>query len=214
MKDEIKKESQGEQIETQDKEQVAEEKHETNEKQEKLNVERLSDKEAKKMLKDILKVHEEVNEELLKAESALKKAADEAAKNKDSWYRTAAEFENFKRRNEGVRKQAYDDGKKDAISGILTIGDSVDRALTMVTDEKTLEGVKLIAKSFKEALAALGVEQIDPSGEKFDPETAEALATVPAEENEEAGLIKTVYRKGYKMSGKMIRYAQVIVTAK
>ena len=40
MKDEIKKESQGEQIETQDKEQVAEEKHETNEKQEKLNVER------------------------------------------------------------------------------------------------------------------------------------------------------------------------------
>lgn len=185
-----------------------------NQKKEELNVEKLSDKEAKKMLKDILKVHDKVNNELLKAEEALKKAVDEASKNKDSWYRTAAEFENFKRRNESVRKQAYDDGKKDAILGILTIGDSVDRALTMVTDEKTLEGVKLIARSFKESLSALGVEQIDPSGEKFDPNTAEALATVPAEENEEAGFIKTVYRKGYRISGKMIRYAQVIVTTK
>ena len=185
-----------------------------NQKKEELNVEKLSDKEAKKMLKDILKVHDKVNNELLKAEEALKKAVDEASKNKDSWYRTAAEFENFKRRNESVRKQAYDDGKKDAILGILTIGDSVDRALTMVTDEKTLEGVKLIARSFKESLSALGVEQIDPSGEKFDPNTAEALATVPAEENEEAGFIKTVYRKGYRINGKMIRYAQVIVTTK
>ena len=84
----------------------------------------------------------------------------------------------------------------------------------MVTEEKTLAGVKLIARSFKEALGALGVEQIDPVGENFDPETAEAIATVPAEENEEAGLIKTVYKKGYRMSGKMIRYAQVVVTAK
>lgn len=211
MENEIKKENHDDKTEAKAEEKVVDEKQE---KQEKLNVEGLSDKEAKKMLKDILKVHEEVNEELLKAENALKKAADEAAKNKDSWYRTVAEFENFKRRNEGVRKQAYDDGKKDAISGILTIGDSVDRALTMVTEEKTLEGVKLIAKSFKEALGALGVEQIDPLGENFDPETAEAIATVPAEENEEAGLIKTVYKKGYRMSGKMIRYAQVVVTAK
>ena len=211
MENEIKKENHDDKTEAKAEEKVIDEKQE---KQKKLNVEGLSDKEAKKMLKDILKVHEEVNEELLKAENALKKAADEAAKNKDSWYRTAAEFENFKRRNEGVRKQAYDDGKKDAISGILAIGDSVDRALTMVTEEKTLEGVKLIARSFKEALGALGVEQIDPLGENFDPETAEAIATVPAEENEEAGLIKTVYKKGYRMSGKMIRYAQVVVTAK
>ena len=211
MENEIKKENHDDKTEAKAEEKVIDEKQE---KQEKLNVEGLSDKEAKKMLKDILKVHEEVNEELLKAENALKKAADEAAKNKDSCYRTAAEFENVKRRNEGVRKQAYDDGKKDAISGILAIGDSVDRALTMVTEEKTLEGVKLIARSFKEALGALGVEQIDPLGENFDPETAEAIATVPAEENEEAGLIKTVYKKGYRMSGKMIRYAQVVVTAK
>lgn len=211
MENQIKKENHDDKTEAKAEEKVIDEKQE---KQDKLNVEGLSDKEAKKMLKDILKVHEEVNEELLKAENALKKAADEAAKNKDSWYRTAAEFENFKRRNEGVRKQAYDDGKKDAISGILAIGDSVDRALTMVTEEKTLEGVKLIARSFKEALGALGVEQIDPLGENFDPETAEAIATVPAKENEEAGLIKTVYKKGYRMSGKMIRYAQVVVTAK
>ena len=118
MENEIKKENHDDNTEAKAEEKVIDEKQE---KQEKLNVEGLSDKEAKKMLKDILKVHEEVNEELLKAENALKKAADEAAKNKDSWYRTAAEFENFKRRNEGVRKQAYDDGKKDAISGILAI---------------------------------------------------------------------------------------------
>lgn len=168
-------------------------------------VDALTEAEAKQALKEFRKTATELT-------GSIEALTAEAAKNKDSWYRTAAEFENFKRRNEGVRKTAYDDGKKDAVTGILPIGDAIDRALTMVTDEKTLEGVKLIARSFKEALSAIGVEQIDPLGEAFNPETAEAIATLPLEDGDEPDTVKTVFKKGYTLNGKIIRYAQVVVS--
>lgn len=145
-------------------------------------------------------------------EGKLSEAAEEAATNKDSWYRCAAEFENFKKRNADARQNAYFDGKKDAILSLLVIGDSVDRALSVELDDKTREGVMLIKRQFAETLAALNVEEIDPSGQAFDPTVSEAIATVAAAEGEGSGVVKTVYKKGYKLSGKMLRYAQVIVT--
>lgn len=211
MQEEIKQNVEAKQNDAETETKVNKEKEHENDE---IRIEKLSDKEAKKILKEALKAGKKIEAELEKTKSDLEKAVGEAAKNKDSWYRAAAEFENYKKRNEGIRKTAYEDGKKDAVTGILSIGDSVDRALTMVTDEKTLEGVKLIARSFKEALSAIGVEQIDPLGEKFDPETAEALATVPTENDEENDFVKTVYRKGYTLNGKMIRYAQVVVAKK
>ena len=212
MQEEVKQNVQAEQSEakTEEKKSTHKQQAETEE----AHIEKLSEKEAKKLLKEAVKAGKKIEAELEKTKQDLQKTVDEAAKNKDCWYRTAAEFENFKKRNEGVRKTAYDDGKKDAVTGILSIGDSVDRALTMVTDEKTLEGVKLIARSFKEALSAIGVEQIDPAGQKFDPQTAEALATVPTDNDEENDCVRTVYRKGYTLNGKMIRYAQVVVAKK
>ena len=160
-----------------------------------------------------------VKNEALQAENEsliaeLGSAKAEAAANKDSWYRSAAEFENFKRRNAETRQTAYFDGKRDAVNTMLVVADSVERALSVELDEKTRAGVELIKKQFTESLAALGVEEIDPVGEKFDPSVAEAIATVACGEGEESGVVKTVYKKGYRASGgKILRYAQVIVTA-
>ncbi len=176
-----------------------------------INVDELEDDEAKLMLKEILSI----NKEIVAEKTALMEkfaTLDEAVKSaKDSWYRCAAEFENFKKRNEQTRKTAYDDGKKDAILSLLLIGDSLDRALTLEMDEKTKDGVILIQKQFVESLLSLGVEEINPQGEIFNPETAEAIATLPCGEGETPETIKQVYKKGYKMGGKVIRYAQVIV---
>jgi len=69
----------------------------------------------------------------------------------------------------------------------------------------------LIKRQFEETLAALNVEEINPVGKEFDPSVAEAIATVAAGEGDLPGTVKTVYKKGYKLSGKMLRYAQVIV---
>ena len=171
---------------------------------EEINVNKLTEKQAKKMLKEVLAV----NEELV---SSLKTATEESAKYKDSWYRSAADFENFKKRNQETRINAYKEGKIDAITGLLRIGDSWDRALSMQLDDKTREGISLTARSFTEILESLGVTAINPINEDFDPLTQEAIMQVPAEEGETVGKVKQVFLKGYKLGEKVIRYAQVVV---
>ena len=169
-----------------------------------LDVEKLSEKERKKLLKSLIKENEELKINCEKFEN-------QANSNKDSWYRTAADFENFKKRNQDTRINAYRDGKIDVIMKILVIGDSLDRAMSMELDEKTKSGIELTARQFMETLESEGVVAINPIGEVFDPNTSEAIMKMPAENGEEEGTVKQVFLKGYKMGDKIIRYAQVIV---
>lgn len=190
------------------KETTATQESETVEKKEKVkeefNVDKLSEKECKKLLKSLIKENEEVN-------ASLEKAEEEAKSNKESWYRTAADFENFKKRNQDTRINAYRDGKIDVITKLLVIGDSLDRALSMELDEKTKAGIELTARQFEETLASEGVTPINPVGETFDPNTSEAIMKMPASEGEAEGTVKQVFLKGYKMGERIIRYAQVVV---
>ena len=190
------------------KQTTATQESETVEKKEKVkeefNVDKLSEKECKKLLKSLIKENEEVN-------ASLEKAEEEAKSNKESWYRTAADFENFKKRNQDTRINAYRDGKIDVITKLLVIGDSLDRALSMELDEKTKAGIELTARQFEETLASEGVTSINPVGETFDPNTSEAIMKMPASEGETEGTVKQVFLKGYKMGERVIRYAQVVV---
>jgi len=181
-------------------------------KQEEIDFDNLSREDAIQMLKHFYVESVGLAKELDALKEQFNKAVGDAQANKDSWYRCAAEFENFKKRNSELRQTAYFDGKKDAITSLVVIGDSVDRALSVELDDKTREGVMLIKRQFSETLTALGVEEIDPLGKVFDPSVAEAIAMVACAEGEESGFVKTVFKKGYKLNGKMLRYAQVIVT--
>lgn len=146
--------------------------------------------------------------ELEKKLAEAQKASDEY---KASWYRTAADFDNFKKRNSEAKANAYLDGKGDVIKSILVIGDNLDRALASAVEEKTREGIELVIKQYGETLKNLGVVEIDPVGETFDPNVHEAVHQVEAQEGETSGTIKQVFKKGYSLNGKMLRYAQVIV---
>ncbi len=148
------------------------------------------------------------NEQLKKEIESLKA---EVSATKDSWLRCAADFENFKKRNQDTRINAYREGKSDIIKKILVVGDTLDRALTMNLDEKTMEGIKLMARQFSETLESEGVTAINPVGEVFDPNTQEAVMQVPKEEGDTPGTVKQVFLKGYKLQDKVIRYAQVVV---
>ena len=171
---------------------------------EQINVSKLTEKQAKKMLSKVLEENETLKADLVKSQ-------EESAKFKDSWYRAAADFENFKKRNQDTRINAYKEGKADAITKLLLIGDSLDRALSMNLDDKTREGITLTARSFSEILESLGVTAINPVGEDFNPLTQEAIMQLPAEEGEVVGKVKQVFLKGYKLGDKVIRYAQVVV---
>ena len=65
---------------------------------------------------------------------------------------------------------------------------------------------------FQKVLQDEGVEEINPLGQPFDANEAEAIMAVQAQEGEEVGIVKQVYVKGYKKGDKVLRYAQVIVT--
>ena len=147
--------------------------------------------------------------EKLKAE--LEKAKAEAADYKDKWMRSAAEFDNFRKRNEQTRRNAYLDGKADVLLKIFPVGDNLERAL-LTCDEQTKKGIELVLRSFKKLLEEEGIEEIDPKDEEFDPAFCEAVMSEPAAEGVEPGYVIEVFRKGYKKGGKVIRYAQVKVT--
>lgn len=146
------------------------------------------------------------------AAAALEAAQAEAAAYKDKWMRTAAEFDNFRKRNESARRSAYLDGKADVLLKILPVGDNLERALAMC-DEQTRKGIEMVLRSFRKLLDEEGIEAIDPVNEEFDPALCEAVMSEPAAEGVEPGYVKEVFLKGYKRGDKVLRYAQVKVTS-
>lgn len=144
--------------------------------------------------------------------AALEAAQAEAAAYKDKWMRTAAEFDNFRKRNESARRSAYLDGKADVLLKILPVGDNLERALAMC-DEQTKKGIEMVLRSFRKLLDEEGIEAIDPVNEEFDPALCEAVMSEPAAEGVEPGYVKEVFLKGYKRGDKVLRYAQVKVTS-
>ena len=94
---------------------------------------------------------------------------------------------------------------------VLAVGDNLDRALSFELDEKTKEGVKNIKRQFDDVLKSLEVEEINPVGEPFDVNVAEAVMQVEGADGEKSDTVKQVFLKGYKIKDKVIRYAKVSV---
>lgn len=147
-----------------------------------------------------------------KLQEELDKAVAESEENKRKWYAVTAEYENYRRRTQNQAAQRYADGRNDVIASLFPIGDNLERALTTCSDENTKKGLEMVLVSYKKVLEGEGVEEIDPIGQPFDATYSEAIMAMPAENGEEAGIVKQVYVKGWKKGEKILRYAQVIVT--
>ena len=147
-----------------------------------------------------------------KIQEELEKALAEAEENKRKWYAVTAEYENYRRRTQNQAAQRYAEGRNDVIASLFPIGDNLERAMDACSDENTKQGLDMILKAFKKVLESEGVEEIDPLGQPFNADVAEAIMAMPATDGEESGIVKQVYVKGYKKGEKVLRYAQVIVT--
>lgn len=141
----------------------------------------------------------------------LDEAKKEAEENKRKWYAVTAEYENYRRRTEKQSATRYADGRNDVISALFPVGDNLERAISSCADEQTKKGLDMVLKSFEKLLADEGIETINPVGQPFSADEAEAIMAVPAENGEASGTVKQVYLKGYRKAGKVLRYAQVIV---
>ena len=128
------------------------------------------------------------------------------------WYAVTAEYENYRKRTAATRSQAYAEGRADVVKKLFPIADNLDRALESCSDEATKQGIAMVLKSFEKLLSEEKIQPICPLGEAFDAEKCEAILAVDPEEGEESGIVKQVYVKGYEQNGKILRFAQVVVT--
>lgn len=142
-------------------------------------------------------------------EEKLFAALAKAEEYKSLLQRVQADFDNYRKRNVESVRAARIDGNNDVIAGLLPIADAIDRALTMITDEKSREGVALIQRQMDTLMGKYGVCEMKASGENFDPDLHNAILQVDDEDN--AGKVVEVLQKGYTRDGKVLRYAMVKV---
>lgn len=127
--------------------------------------------------------------------------------------RVQADFENFRRRNNAVRAEAYEDGARAFIKTILPVMDNLERALAAESADAALhEGVSMVYRQLSETLEKRGVTVIDRAGEKFDPRLENAVMQADASEGE-PGTVCAVLQKGYQLGETVLRHAMVKVVA-
>lgn len=157
---------------------------------------------------------QEVNEEAKEPEKTETEVLKEEIEVlKDKLMRSAAEFDNYKKRTQKEREELYKMAFCDTIEKMLPIKDNLERAITTLegADESVLEGIKMIDKQFTDVLKSLGVEEIKSVGEIFDPERHNAVMHEDAEDKEE-NTISEEFQKGYIYKDeKVIRYSMVKV---
>ena len=144
----------------------------------------------------------------------LEKAKAQSDEYLDLAQRKQAEFANYRRRTEGIRAEAYDDGRREAISQLLPVVDNLERALAAAGEEENAlkSGVEMVLRQTRDALTKMGVEEIDPQGQPFDAELMNAVMQGSADEGE-PGTVCMVLQKGYKLGERVIRHAMVKVVA-
>lgn len=148
-------------------------------------------------------------------EQTIQRLTDEAEQLKDQRLRLAAEFDNFKKRAQRERAEAWSRAQAGVVGAILDGLDDLGRvahldpATTPVRD--VLAGVELVERKVLRVLTAAGLERVGAEGEPFDPNVHEAVSTAPASTAEQDHLVASVLQPGYRFAGSLLRPARVVV---
>ena len=133
----------------------------------------------------------------------------------DRHLRLAAEFTNYRRRAETELSESRARGQADLLRRFLDGLDDLERVGAWQPDSTTVEalveGVDLVERKFRQALEVAGAEVLEPVGEKFDPNTMEAMVTVPTDSPGDDHRVHEVFQRGYLFKGHLVRPARVIV---
>ena len=153
------------------------------------------------------------------APNPLQAALDEAAAQKEEYLalaqRVQADFDNYRRRNQGVRAEAFDEGARAFAATLLPVLDNLERAVGAAqesADPSLKAGVELVCRQLVEAFEKRGITAISRQGEKFDPSLENAVMQGSADEGE-PGTVCEVLQKGYQMGAAVLRHAMVKVVA-
>lgn len=177
--------------------------------------EKKADIESKEETPAVDKEAKEIEEKLAKLLKENEELKASVAKEKDDYVRLMADFENFRRHSAEAKLELVSSASADTIKGLLPVLDDCERAMKMLDenskDEVAKEGTALIFNKLMAYLKTRGLEVIKAKGEKFDTDFHEAVAQFPVPEEDKKGIVYDVVQTGYTLSGKVIRYAKVVV---
>lgn len=159
---------------------------------------------------------EETAEEAVQEEQAAEPTPEEALQaslkeQEDKYLRLLAEYDNYRKRSQKEKENAWTTAKADTAKEFLPVYDNLERALKQeTTDEAYAKGVQMIMTQLKTVLEKLGIEEIPALGETFDPNFHNAVMHM---EDESLGenTVAEVFQTGFKIGDKVIRHAMVKV---
>jgi len=141
-------------------------------------------------------------------------AETELAETKVAWQRTAADFQNYRRRTEQEREQFAAFASEGLLRKALAIADDFDRAIAHAPSDPAaaawVEGVTAIDRKVRLLLESEGVTVIEALGHPFDPRRHEAIIHEPTTEFPDGTVVKEL-QKGYELNGRVLRPALVAV---
>ena len=149
------------------------------------------------------------------AEALLEEAKKQVQEEKNRYVYLMAEFDNFRRRVSQEKIDLIDTAAKGVINDLLPVVDNFERALKSMEESEASDsakmGTELIYKQLLDVLKKKGVTEIDAMGKELDTDEHEAVAQIPAPEEDKKGKVVDVVQKGYKLNGKVIRFAKVVM---
>jgi molecular chaperone GrpE len=144
----------------------------------------------------------------------LAQAQAEGARLKDALLRTAADFDNFRKRSRRELDEARRGGREEVIKALLPIFDNLDRAIqssARATDVKpVIDGLSMVHRQFVDALGKEGILRVPTVGSAFDPSVHEAIQQVVTDEHAPGTVIAEV-QSGYTQGDRLLRAAMVVV---
>lgn len=151
-------------------------------------------------------------------EKELKKALEEEkaklAELNDKYLRLFSEFDNFRKRTAKEKIEMAAVASEGVVKEMLPVLDDFERAMQNMEkngNEADVQGVQLIYNKLKNTLKAKGLEEIEAMGQDFNTDEHEALTLIPAPDEASKNKVMDVIQKGYKLNGKVIRFARVVV---
>lgn len=144
----------------------------------------------------------------------LEAAKQEIAKLKDAWMRSAADFDNFRKRSRKEVDDAKKSGREDLLKELLPVFDNLDRAIVSsatAQDVKTVsDGLQMVLKQFEASLGRAGITRVKSVGLPFDPSQHEAIQQVETDEHP-AGTVMAEIQPAYMQGDRLVRAAMVVV---
>lgn len=144
----------------------------------------------------------------------LAEAKAEAARMKDQWMRTAADFDNFRKRTRRELEDTRKAGKEDLLKEFLPVFDNLERAIQSAqraTEIKGVaEGLQMVLRQYLDTLARGGITKVPAVGAQFDPTHHEAIQQIETDDHPPGTVVAEV-QPGYVQGERLIRPAMVVV---